>query len=86
MHPGDVYAQTQYILEKIEKVLTDAGFNLSDVVRTRVFVTNIDQWQEVSRAHHEFFAGINPASTMVEVSRLIDNRLLVEIEIDAIKN
>lgn len=84
-HPGDFYAQTQFILQKIDQVLKQGGFQSSDVARTRLFITNIDHWQEVSQAHREFFEGINPASTMVEVSRLIDDRLLVEIEVDAVK-
>lgn len=82
--PGDPYGQTRYILQKIERALHEAGAELSNVVRTRLFVTNISDWQEIGRAHGEFFAAIRPAATMVEVSRLISPDLLVEIEVDAI--
>ena len=81
---GDAYRQTQYIFEIIEKVLTQAGAQMSDVVRTRMYVTNIDEWEAIGRAHGEFFGDIKPATTMIEVSRLIDPRLLVEIEVTAI--
>jgi len=81
---NDPYAQTVYILEKISRALNAAGANLTDVVRTRVFVTDISQWEAVSRAHAEFFGEIRPASTMVEVSSLIDKRQMVEIEVDAV--
>ncbi|HRQ37580.1 MAG TPA: RidA family protein [Chloroflexota bacterium] len=83
-YPGDPYGQTRYILQKIERALQEAGVGLSDVVRTRLFVTNIADWQEIGRAHGEFFGAIRPAATMVEVSRLISPDLLVEIEVDAI--
>ena len=82
--PGDAYGQTVYILKKIEAALTDCGASLSDVVRTRMFVTDVSCWQEVGRAHQEFFADICPASTLIEVSRLVDDGLLVEIEVDAV--
>lgn len=81
---GDVYAQTKFILQKIERALTEAGSSLSDVVRTRMFITDISLWEEAGRAHGEFFKAIKPASTMVEVSALIDNRLLIEIEATAV--
>ena len=81
---NDPYAQTVYILEKISRALNAAGANVTDVVRTRVFVTDISQWEAVSRAHAEFFGEIRPASTMVEVSSLIDRRQMVEIEVDAV--
>lgn len=81
---GNVYTQTAYALQKIERALRDAGANLKDVVRTRCFVTDISQWQEVSRAHAEYFGEIRPVSTMVEVKALVDPAHLVEIEVDAV--
>lgn len=82
---GDPYLQTKAIIEKVEKVLAQAGFSLKDVVRTRIFVTDISRWEEVGRAHGEFFKDIKPATAMVEVSKLIDKDYLVEIEMTAIK-
>lgn len=82
---GDFYAQTRFIIEKIGKVLGNAGFELSDVVRTRTFVTDISQWEAVGKAHGEFFKNIKPVTTMVEVSALIDPDYLVEIEVTAVK-
>mgnify|MGYP002777775145 FL=1 len=82
---GNMYEQTRFALQKIEKVLGQAGFSLADVVRTRVFVTDISRWEEAGRAHGEFFGNIKPASSMIEVSRLIDPDFLVEIEATAIK-
>lgn len=84
MGVGDPHAQTVYILQKIERALTEAGATLKDVVRTRMFVTDISRWQEVARAHAEFFGGIRPAATMVQVAKLIDDDHLVEIEVDAV--
>lgn len=81
---GDVAAQTRYIIQKIERALLDVGATLQDVVRTRIFVTNIAQWEAVGRVHGEFFGEIRPVSTMVEVSRLVSPQLLVEIEATAI--
>ncbi len=81
---NDVYAQVKFIIQKIEKALKQTGAGLSDVVRTRIFVTNISDWQEVGRAHGEFFKDIRPCTTMVEVSGLISNEYLVEIEATAI--
>lgn len=82
--PNDAYGQAKFILQKIERALNDAGVTLADVVRTRMYVTDIAQWTEIGRAHGEFFAYIRPAATMVEVNRLISPDLLVEIEVDAI--
>lgn len=82
--PGDAYGQTRFIFSKIEKALKQAGSSMSDVVRTRMFVTDISFSDEILKAHHEFFAEIKPAATLVEVKGLIDDNLLVEIEIDAI--
>ena len=80
----DPGAQTHYILQKIEKALTATGATLQDVVRTRIFVTNISRWEAVGRAHGEFFRTIKPVATMVEVSALISPELLVEIEVTAV--
>jgi enamine deaminase RidA (YjgF/YER057c/UK114 family) len=81
---GDFYQQTKFILSKISKVLEQAGFSMDDVVRTRIFVTDITQWEEVGKAHGEFFKNIKPATSMLEVSALIDPKYLVEIEVTAI--
>lgn len=82
---GDPYAQTAFILRKIERALREAGASLEDVVRTRIFVTNVAQWEAVARAHAEFFGEIRPANTLVEVSALIGEGYLVEIEADAVR-
>lgn len=82
---GDHYGQTKFILSKIGKVLSDAGFSFEDVVRTRMFVTDISQWEQIGKAHGEVFHTIKPATSMVEVSRLIDDDYLVEIEVTARK-
>ena len=81
---GDVYAQTVHIFKNVEKALAKAGSSLRDVVRTRMFVTDISQWEAVGRAHGEVFKDVRPAATMVEVSRLIDPDMLVEIEVEAV--
>lgn len=81
---GDAYEQTKFILRKIEKVLGQAGAQLKDVIRTRMYVTDISRWEEYGRAHGEFFGKIKPCTTMVEVKALIDADYLVEIEASAI--
>ena len=81
---ADVYAQTRRVLEKIGEALAAAGASFADVVRTRIFVTDIAQWEAVGRAHGEVFGEIRPATTMVQVSALINPQLLVEIEAMAI--
>ena len=81
---GDPHAQTIQALKTIEAALVEAGASITDVVRTRIYMANIDQWQEVGWAHGEVFGSVRPATTMVEVKRLIDPDMLVEIEADAI--
>lgn len=81
---NDAYAQTTYILQIITDALNEVGASMSDVVRTRMFVTDITKWEEIGRAHGEFFRDICPVATMVEVKALIDPALLVEIEVQAI--
>ncbi|WP_336514794.1 RidA family protein [Pollutibacter soli] len=82
---GDsAYEQTKYILSKIEKILIKAGASMKDVIRTRMFVTDISRWEEYGLAHGEYFKDIKPCATMVEVSSLIDKLFLVEIEVSAV--
>jgi enamine deaminase RidA (YjgF/YER057c/UK114 family) len=78
------YEQTKYILAKIEKALIEAGASMKDVVRTRMFVTDISKWEEIGKAHGEFFKEIKPAASMIEVKGLINPELLVEIEVTAV--
>ena len=82
---GDMYLQTKFALQKIEKVVLEAGFSMKDVVRTRLFVTDIARWQEAGKAHAEFFQEIKPCTTMLEVSKLIEPDYLIEIEASLIK-
>ncbi len=80
----DPEAQTVAVIEKIERALKEAGASLTDVVRTRIFATNVDDWEAIGRGHARFFAAIRPANTLVEVSALIGDEYLVEIEVDAV--
>ena len=84
-HPGDAGGQTRVALETVARALGDAGFSLDDVVRTRIYVTDISAWEQVGRAHGEVFGEIRPATTMVQVAALIDPAMLVEIEADAVR-
>jgi enamine deaminase RidA (YjgF/YER057c/UK114 family) len=83
---NDPYLQTKFVLQKIEKILIQAGASMNDVVRTRMFVTDISRWEEYGKAHNEFFHEIKPCTSMIEISRLISSDYLVEIEATAIIN
>ncbi|TAF46394.1 MAG: RidA family protein [Sphingobacteriales bacterium] len=81
---NDLYTQTKFILEKVNSVLAEAGASMQHVVRTRMFLTNISQWEQAAKAHGQFFKTVKPVTTMVEVSNLIDADMLIEIEVTAI--
>ncbi|HEV7621359.1 MAG TPA: RidA family protein [Flavisolibacter sp.] len=83
---NDPYKQTKYILEKIEKVLLNAGSSLQNVIRTRMFVTDISKFKEFGRAHGEFFSNIKPCTSMIEVKGLVEPEYLIEIEVTAVSN
>ena len=85
LHPGDAGAQTRQCLATIKQSLERAGFTMNDVVRTRMFVTDISRWEEIGRVHGEVFRDIRPATTMVQVAALIDPAMLVEIEAEAVR-
>ena len=81
---GDIGEQTDYIFNKIRNALNDAGSKMSDVIRTRMYLTDINDWEKVARVHGDIFSDIKPVSTLVEVSGLIDKELLIEIEVSAV--
>jgi len=85
LHPGDAGAQTRQCLATIKQSLERAGFTMNDVVRTRMYVTDISRWEEIGRVHGEAFRDIRPATTMVQVAALIDPAMLVEIEAEAVR-
>jgi enamine deaminase RidA (YjgF/YER057c/UK114 family) len=81
---GDAYAQTLKVFRNIETALQKAGASLNDIVRTRIYVTDINLWQDIGRAHHEVLGAVRPAATMVEISNLISPSMLVEIDVEAV--
>jgi enamine deaminase RidA (YjgF/YER057c/UK114 family) len=85
-HPGDAYGQTKQAIANLAEALERAGFSPADVVRTRMFVTDISRWEEIGRAHGEAFGDVRPATSMVQVAALIDPAMLVEIEADAVRD
>jgi enamine deaminase RidA (YjgF/YER057c/UK114 family) len=85
VHPGDAAEQTRVALSGVRQALEAAGFALGDVVRTRMYVTDIGRWEEVGRVHGEFFGAVRPATAMVQVAALIDPAMLVEVEADAVR-
>ena len=82
---GDPYEQTKFIINAVKNILSARGFQLTDVVRTRLFVTNISRWEDYARAHREAFEKIRPASSIVQVAKLVDPRLTIEMEVDAVR-
>jgi enamine deaminase RidA (YjgF/YER057c/UK114 family) len=82
---GDPYEQTRYVIGLVKEILAASGFRITDVVRTRLFVTNMAKWDDYARAHREAFETIRPASSIVQVSKLVDPRLLLEMEVDAVR-
>ena len=84
-HPGNAYKQTKEIFTAVRNLLTQRGFSIADVVRTRLFVTNIVEWDDYARAHQEVFGLVRPTSSIVQVAKLVDPRLVIEIEFDAIR-
>ena len=83
---GDAYAQTVFIIKKIERALKELECSLSDVVRTRIFTTDVGRWREIGRAHSEYFGKVKPATSMIQVSGFIDPEMLVEVEAEAIRD
>ena len=83
--PNDPYEQTRFVIGRIRDFLSATGFTITDVVRTRLFVTNLSRWEDYAKAHRDAFESIRPASSIVQVARLVDPRLTIEMEVDAIK-
>jgi enamine deaminase RidA (YjgF/YER057c/UK114 family) len=83
--PNEPYEQTRFVINRIREILSSAGFKISDVVRTRLFVTNLSRWEDYAKAHRDAFETIRPASSIVQVARLVDPRLTIEMEVEAIR-